>query len=136
MIRSKLVGHAASEFRVSLRSRNILPDWTRRADREDDGLRVFFFTICRYEKGSVLASPDRPGETALENSALLGRAQNGKGFACVQMVIAEQKIEGTVVFLRARLGDNLDAPASRSRILRGIRILINLHLLNGRRRHS
>src|SRR6266571_44454 len=99
MIRAELVGHAGREFRVSLRSRNILLDWTRRANREDYGLRVFLFAIRGYQEGSRFASPHRPGQTALENSALLGGADDCKGFAGVQMVIAEQKIERTVIFL-------------------------------------
>ena len=47
------------------------------------------------------------------------------------MIVAEQEIECSVVNLRAGLGDDLDASAAGARELRGVRILVDLHLLDG-----
>src|SRR5579864_6266260 len=131
MVLSDLVVHAAAEFGVPLRSGDSLANVSRETLRKDDGLRILFFAIHRDQEGSLFDPAQRTGETAFIDAALLWRADERKWVAGIQMVVAEDKVERAVVFRGARLGDDLDAAAAWSGILRGVGVLVELDLLNG-----
>ena len=68
-----------------------------------------------------------------ENAPLFRRLRRGERVARVQMRVAEDRVDIAVVLVPAGLGENLDAPAARPRVLGRIRILVDADLLHGRR---
>jgi hypothetical protein len=76
------------------------------------------------------AAADRAAEEPFEDPPLLWRFRRGERVASVEMRIANTRFVLGVVFLRARLRQDLDAPASRPRVLGRIRILVDADLLD------
>ncbi len=127
----ELVRDGRGDFGVALRIGGRLLEQTLGSDGVDDRLQILFFPIDRNQERIFPAAAQRSQQAAFVDAPLFGRTGGGEGVACVQMIVAEQEIECSVVNLRAGLGDDLDASAAGARELGGVRILVDLHLLDG-----
>ncbi len=136
VVLGELVGDGGGDLGVALRVGGDLLQQAAGSEGVDHGLQVLLFAIDRNHERILLAVAHRPQQAAFIDAPLLGRPHGGERIARIQMVVAEQEIECPVIDLRGRLGDDLDAAAAGTRELRGIGILIDLHLLDGRRAHA
>ena len=128
--------YAKRDLSIALRRRHVVADFTGQAAREHNGLEVFFLAFSGKQKRGALAAAQGTSQRSLENPALLGRPHQSEGVACIPDRITKNEIEGSVVFRGGCLSDDLQATPARTRKLGGIRVLIDPHFLDGRRRDS
>ena len=96
-----------------------------------------FSSLRSSVKRNDVRFPSARGRRAhLVDTPLLRRPGLGERIARVKVRVAKREVDRPAVFVGSRLGDDLDAAASLPRELRGIRILIQLDLLDRRRRDS
>ena len=88
------------------------------------------------QKRRGLAVDERAAEGPFVDPPLLRQACLRKRIARVQPRVAEREVEGAVIGVAAGLGDDLDPAAPGTLEFRGIRILVDLDLLDRRRRHA
>src|SRR5262249_51813215 len=132
--RAELVGHGAGRQDVAKRRRDVGLHRATGRLRIDDGLVVLRVERAREQEAGALAVTNRPAEGSFDDTPLLRRFLGGKRVARGEGRIAEPQVDGPRIGLPARLRDDVDAAASRPHVLGRIRILIDLDLLNGRRR--
>ena len=100
------------------------------SDCMDERLLVADLIVGRQHERRLPARPDRSAQEPFDDATLFGRLRHGKRVARVQVRIASDHIEIAVIGLSAWFGENLEATAARSRVLRRVRILIDPNLLN------
>src|SRR5439155_12109512 len=75
-------------------------------------------------------------EIALVDAPLLGGLLRGEEVLGIQARVPEDEIERPVVFGRALFGDDFDPAPAGPEILGGVRVLVDPHLLDRRRRYE
>ena len=128
-----LMGDAAREQRAAARLRRHVLHRPCQSGREDERLLIVDLVVPRQQIGRFPAVADRPAIHALDNVLPLRRLRCRKRVLRVKSGVAPDRIEFTVILLRARLRQDLDSAASRPRVLRRIRVLVDFDLLDGRR---
>ena len=131
-----LAGDAECQQRLAVRLRSDVVNLAGRTDREHDRLLIFHLVVPGKQKRCPAGAAERTAEHPFDDAATLGRSGRRKRVARVQRGIAEDDIGFAVIVLRARLGEDFDPSPSGTRVLRGIRILVDLDLLDSRRAHS
>src|ERR1051325_696737 len=101
----------------------------------DDGLQILLLAVAGQEKRRGFAIKNRPAYGSFEDAPLLGSTHQRKRVTRVQGGIAEDEIEGPMVFGGTFFGNDLNGPPAGTRNFSRIGILIDAHLLNGRSRN-
>src|SRR6476661_3523244 len=91
--------------------------------------------LRRQEERRLSVRPNGPAEHTFERPLPLLRFRRGKRILRVEVRVADDDVQLAMEFLTARLGENLDATAAWPAELRRVRVLIDLDLLDGGRRH-
>src|SRR5262249_56192627 len=118
---------------VAVRARRRSAESRRPVLRRTRSPGVVRDTSHRETKGRFVGMADRTADVPLGHAALFGRLDAGKGVAGIEGGVAKDEISDAVVFLRAGPQYHFPAAATRTRILGGVRIVVNLDLLDGRR---
>src|SRR4030095_14113320 len=103
---------------------------------KNDCLQVFAFAQSRQQEGRLFPGADWTKQASFEDPALLRRTLHRKGIARIQMLVAKEEVEGSVVVIGGALGDDFDAPAAPARVFSRVGVLIDLDLLNRRSGHA
>ena len=119
--------------RLAVPLRHRFVDRSRRCRRIDDCLYVLDAIGARDHEREPAAAAERTANEPFEDAALFGHALWSKRVPGIQLRVAKDDVRAAVVLLRARLGENLDPAAAGPRVLRRVRVLVDLDLLDGGR---
>ncbi len=119
-------------LRVAVRRQHILPDRAVGTDRIHHSSRILLLVGSRSNEACVSSPADGAAQMSFVDATALRRPHLREIVLCVEDRIASDEVRLAMKARRARLGDDLDAPATWPRELGRVGIVIDAHLLYGR----